>query len=70
MIFNDAIHVQVKKEEKMVMLKASTPWKLMTTYVWCMMFGDVLNLHLPHIRDHNWNKEHVDIADGMDGPLV
>jgi len=32
-----------KEEEKIVMLKASAPWKLMITYVWCMMFGDMLN---------------------------
>jgi hypothetical protein len=30
----------------MVMSKALTPQKLMTTYVWCMMYGDVLNLQL------------------------
>jgi hypothetical protein len=31
------------------MLKALAPRKLMTTCVWCMMFGDVLNLFLLRI---------------------
>ncbi len=35
-----------KEEEKIIMSKASTPRKLMTTCVWCMMFGDVPNLFL------------------------
>ncbi len=38
-----------KEEEKIVMPKASTLQKLMTICVWCMMFGDVLNLFLLHI---------------------
>jgi len=59
-----------KKEEKMVMLKASTPWKLMIAYVQCMMSNDMLNLLLLRISDHNRDKEHVNIIDGMDGPLV
>ncbi len=42
----------------------------MIAYVRCMMFGDVLNMFLLHINDHNQNKEHVDAFDGMDKPLV
>ncbi len=38
-----------EEEEKIVMLKALAPRKLMTTCVWCMMFGDVLNLFLLRI---------------------
>jgi hypothetical protein len=37
---------KLKKEEKMVMSKSLTPQKSMTTYVWCVMYGDVLNLQL------------------------
>jgi hypothetical protein len=59
-----------KKEEKMIMLKASATQKLMTTCVWCMMSSDVLNFFLLRINDHNWNKEHADVVDGMDGPMV
>jgi hypothetical protein len=51
MIFNDAIHVQV--EEKMVMPKIVAPQKLMTSCVQCMMLGDILNLLLLCISDHN-----------------
>jgi len=58
------------KEEKMVMSKALTLWKLMIAYVWCMMFSDVLNLLLLRISDHNRDKEHADVADRMDGPLM
>lgn len=61
---------KLKKEEKMIMLKASTPQKLITTYVQCMMLSDVLNLLLLHINDHNQNKEHMDATYGMDKPLV
>jgi hypothetical protein len=60
----------LKKEEKIVMSKASAPWKLMITYVWCMMSSDMLNLFLLHIKDHHWDKEHTYTIDGMDGPLV
>jgi hypothetical protein len=56
-----------KKEEKMVMLKALAPRKLMIACVRCMMFGDVLNLFLLHISDHNQNKEHMDVVSRMDG---
>ncbi len=42
----------------------------MIAYVQCMMFGDVLNLFLLHINDHNQNKEHANAFDGMDRPLV
>ncbi len=59
-----------KKEEKMVMSKASTFQKLATTYVRCMMSSDVLNLFLLHIYDHNQDKKHINIVDGMDGPLM
>jgi len=34
------------------------------------MSSDVLNLLLLCINDHNHNKKHTDIIDGMDGPLV
>jgi hypothetical protein len=34
------------------------------------MYNDVLNLFLLHIGDHNQDKEHADIAYGMDGHLV
>jgi hypothetical protein len=59
------------KEEKMVMSKALTPQKLIILCVRCMMFGDVLKLFfLLRIKDHNWDKEHADVVDGIDGPLV
>ncbi len=48
------------------MPKALTPQKLMTAYVWCMMSGDVLNLFLLCINNHNQDKEHADAAYGMD----
>jgi hypothetical protein len=51
------------------MLEALAPWKLMTTYVWCMMHSDGLNLLLC-VSDHNQDKEHVDVTYGMDRPLV
>jgi hypothetical protein len=38
--------------------------------VWCMMFNDMLNLLLLRINDHNQDKEHTDVAFGMDGHLV
>jgi hypothetical protein len=41
----------LKKEEKTLMLKALAPWKLMIACVWCMMFGDMLNLLLLRISD-------------------
>jgi len=56
-------------EEKTIMLKALAPWKLMIAYVWCMMFGDVLNLFLLHIHNHNRDKD-MDIVDGMEGHLM
>jgi hypothetical protein len=59
-----------KKDDKMIMPKASTPWKLMIAYVWCMMFSNVLNLFLVHLNDHNQNKERANTFDGMDRPLV
>jgi hypothetical protein len=61
---------KLKKEEMMVMLKASTPWKLMIVCVWCMMFGDMLNMFPLRINEHNQDKEHVDVAYGMDRPMV
>jgi hypothetical protein len=61
---------KLKKEEKTITLKASTPWKLMNAYVWCMIFGDMLNLLMLRISDHNQNQKHMDVIDGMDGPLV
>jgi hypothetical protein len=54
-----------KKEEKTIMLKALAPQKLMTTYVSCMMFGDMLNLVLLNMNDYNQDKEHVDTTYGM-----
>jgi hypothetical protein len=36
----------LKKEENMVMLKASAPQKLMIACVWCMMSSDVLIMFL------------------------
>ncbi len=60
----------LKKEEKMIMPKALTPQKLMTTCVQCMMFGDMLNLLLLHVSDHNQDKEHVDVTYGMDRRIV
>jgi hypothetical protein len=38
-----------KEEEKIIVAKALAPQKLMTTCVWCMMFGDVPNLLLLRI---------------------
>jgi len=32
MISNDAIHAHVEEKKKTIMLKASTPWKLMIAY--------------------------------------
>lgn len=61
---------KLKKEEKKVMPKASAPQKLMTTCVQCMMDGDVLNLLLLCVSDHNQGKEHVDATCGMDRLLV
>jgi hypothetical protein len=59
------------KKDKIIMSKASAPRKLMIACVRCMMSsGDMLNLFLLRINDHNWNKEHTDAANGMDGPLV
>jgi hypothetical protein len=58
------------KEEKTVMLKASTPRKLMITCVRCMMYGDILNLLLLYLNNHNQDKEHMDTTNGMDRPLV
>ncbi len=52
------------------MPKAMTPQKLMITYVRCMMFGDMLNMLLLHVNDHNQDKEHANNTNGMDGPLV
>jgi hypothetical protein len=54
----------------MIMPKALTPQKLMTTCVQCMMFGDMLNLLLLHVSDHNQDKEHVDVTYGMDRRIV
>jgi hypothetical protein len=42
----------------------------MITYVWCVMSSDILNLLLLRVSDHNWDKEHTNTIDGMDGPLV
>jgi len=58
------------KKEETVMSKALSPQKLMTACVQCMMSGDMFNMLLLHISDHKWDKEHMDIVDGMDGPLV
>jgi hypothetical protein len=44
---------KLKKEDKIVTPKASTPRKLMIAYLWCMMSGDVLNLFLLCINNHN-----------------
>lgn len=60
----------LKKKEKTIMLKASTPRKLMNAYAQCMMSSDVLNLLLLCINNHNQNRKHTNIIDGMDGPLV
>jgi hypothetical protein len=43
----------LKKEEKMVMLKATTSQKLMIVCLCCIMSGDMLNLLLLRIGDHN-----------------
>ncbi len=58
-----------RKKEK-TMPKALASRKLMIASMWCMMFNDVLNLLILDIGDHNEDKEHVDIAYGMDGHLV
>jgi len=34
------------------------------------MHGDMLNIPLLHINDHNQEKEHADITYGMDMPLM
>jgi hypothetical protein len=59
-----------KKEEKMVMQNALAPQKLMIAYVRCKMSGDVLHLLLLCINDHNWNKENMDVVNGINGPLM
>ncbi len=59
-----------KEEEKTVMSKALAPRKLMISCVGCMMSSDVLNLLLLCISGHNWNKEHTNVANRMDGSLV
>jgi hypothetical protein len=59
-----------KKDKKTIMLKTLAPQKLMIACVWCMMFNDMLNLLLLRINDHNQDKEHTDVAFGMDGHLV
>jgi hypothetical protein len=61
---------KLKNEEKMIMSKALTPWKLMTTCVQCMMPIDVLNLLLLRINNHNQNKEHTNVAYEMDRLLA
>jgi hypothetical protein len=61
---------KLKKEEKMIMLKALIAQKLMTTCVQCMMPIDVLNLLLLCINDHNQNKEHTNVAYEMDRSLL
>jgi len=61
---------KLKKEEKIVMPKISTPQRLMIAYVRCMMSGVMLNLLLLHLSDHNQDKEHVNDAYGMDRHLV
>jgi hypothetical protein len=38
-----------KEEKKIIMPKASAPWKLMSTSMWCMVFGDMLNFLLLRI---------------------
>ncbi len=52
------------------MSKALTPRKLMIACVQCMMFGDMLNMLLLCISNHNQDKEREDDVNGMDGPLV
>jgi len=69
MISNEAIHVQVKRG-KDGNVEGINTLKLMIACVRCMMFGDVLNLFLLHISNHNQDKEHVDVVDGINGPLV
>jgi hypothetical protein len=56
MISNEAIHIQVKRGEDSNVEGTST-LTLMIACVRCMMFGDVLNLFLLHISDHNQDKE-------------
>jgi hypothetical protein len=60
----------LRKEEKMVMPKALTSQKLMIACLWSIMSGDMLNLLLLCISNHNQDKEHMDDAYGMDGHLV
>jgi hypothetical protein len=61
---------KLKKEEKIVMSKTLTPQKLMIVYVQCSMSGDVLNLFLLCISNHNQDKEHADVVDEMGRPLM
>jgi hypothetical protein len=42
----------------------------MIACVQCMMSGDMINLLLLCISDHNQDKEHADVAFRMDGHLV
>ncbi len=52
------------------MSKTLAPQKLMIVFVQCTMFGDVLNLVLLCISNHNQDKEHANVIDGMIKPLV
>jgi hypothetical protein len=61
---------KLKKEEKIIMSKTLTPQKLMIIRAWCTMSGDVLNLLLLCTSNHNHDKEHADVVDGMGRPLV
>jgi hypothetical protein len=70
MISNDAIHIQAEGGGEHGNVESIGFWKLMTTYVGCMMSSDMLNMFLLHINGHNQNKEHTNVANGMDGPLV
>jgi hypothetical protein len=70
MIFNDVIHVQAKKGWKNGNAKNIHTPKANDYLCAGQMSNHMLNLLLLRINNHNQNKEHTDIIDGMDGPLM
>jgi hypothetical protein len=70
MIFNDAIQVQAKEGRKYGNAKGIRTPKTNDYLCAMQMSDDMLNLLLLRINNHNQDKEHTYIVDGIDGPLV
>jgi hypothetical protein len=70
MIFNDAIHVQVKKGRENNNVENISISKAIDCLCVVHDVSGVLNLLLLCINDHNQDKEYTDVAFGMDGHLV